>query len=96
MKKSLENEINEWTEYFMDEYCSGDNNIMKFENTENWDIDLVDEKQISEIVSCIWEKNNYIYIEFNVAELEERYNKRIKQWSLQREEDIKSYWYDKL
>ena len=52
----------------------------------------LDEKQLDEIVSCVWSKNNYLYVELNASELDEQYKAKIKEWSFQRELENEEYW----
>ena len=84
--------VNDWVSYFKDEYIEGDNNIFKIPMEDDESEEQLDEKQLDEIVSCVWSKNNYLYVELNASELEEQYKAKIKEWSIQRELENEEYW----
>lgn len=84
--------VNDWVSYFKDEYIEGDNNIFKIPMDDDESEEQLDEKQLDEIVSCVWSKNNYLYVELNASELEEQYKAKIKEWSNQRELENEEYW----
>ena len=84
--------VNDWVSYFKDEYIEGDNNIFKIPMDDDESEEQLDEKQLDEIVSCVWSKNNYLYVELNASELEEKYKAKMKEWSFQRELENEEYW----
>ena len=84
--------VNNWVSYFKDEYIDGDNNIFKIPMDDDESEEQLDEKQLDEIVSCVWSKNNYLYVELNASELEEQYKAKMKEWSFQRELENEEYW----
>ena len=84
--------VNDWVLYFKDEYIEGDNNVFKIPMDDDESEEQLDEKQLDEIVSCVWSKNNYLYVELNASELEEQYKAKIKEWSIQRELENDEYW----
>ena len=84
--------VNDWVSYFKDEYIDGDNNVFKIPMDDDESEEQLDEKQLDEIVSCVWSKNNYLYVELNASELEEQYKAKIKEWSFQRELENEEYW----
>ena len=84
--------VNDWVSYFKDEYIEGENNIFKIPMDEDESEEQLDEKQLDEIVSCVWSKNNYLYVELNASELEEQYKAKMKEWSFQRELENEEYW----
>ena len=84
--------VNDWVSYFKDEYIDGDNNVFKIPMDDDESEEQLDEKQLDEIVSCVWSKNNYLYVELNASELEEQYKAKIKEWSVQRELENDEYW----
>ena len=84
--------VNDWVSYFKDEYIEGDNNIFKIPMDDDESEEQLDEKQLDEIVSCVWSKNNYLYVELNASELDEQYKEKIKEWSNQRQLEIEEYW----
>ena len=84
--------VNDWVSYFKDEYIEGDNNVFKIPMDEDESEEQLDEKQLDEIVSCVWSKNNYLYVELNASELEEQYKAKMKEWSNQRQLENEEYW----
>ena len=84
--------VNDWVLYFKDEYVDGENNIFKIPMDDDESEEQLDEKQLDEIVSCVWSKNNYLYVELNASELEEQYKAKMKEWSFQRELENEEYW----
>ena len=84
--------VNDWVSYFKDEYIEGDNNVFKIPMDDDESEEQLDEKQLDEIVSCVWSKNNYLYVELNASELEEQYKEKMKEWSFQRELENEEYW----
>ena len=84
--------VNDWVSYFKDEYIEGDNNVFKIPMDDDESEEQLDEKQLDEIISCVWSKNNYLYVELNTSELEEQYKAKIKEWSVQRELENDEYW----
>ena len=84
--------VNDWVLYFKDEYIEGDNNVFKIPMDDDESEEQLDEKQLDEIVSCVWSKNNYLYVELNASELEEQYKAKIKEWSIQRELENEEYY----
>ena len=84
--------VNDWVSYFKDEYIEGDNNIFKIPMDDDESEEQLDEKQLDEIVSCVWSKNNYLYVELNASELNEQYKSKMKEWSFQRELEDEEYY----
>ena len=84
--------VNDWVSYFKDEYIEGDNNIFKIPMDDDESEEQLDEKQLDEIVSCVWSKNNYLYVELNASELEEQYKAKMKEWNTQRQLEAEEYW----
>ena len=84
--------VNDWVSYFKDEYIEGDNNVFKIPMDDDESEEQLDEKQLDEIVSCVWSKNNYLYVELNASELEEQYKAKMKEWSFQRELENEEYY----
>ena len=70
--------VNDWVSYFKDEYIEGDNNVFKIPLDDDETEEQLDEKQLDEIVSCVWSKNNYLYVELNISELDEQYKAKMK------------------
>ena len=84
--------VNDWVSYFKDEYIEGDNNVFKISMDDGESEEQLDEKQLDEIVSCVWSKNNYLYVELNASELEEQYKAKMKEWEEMREYESREYW----
>ena len=84
--------VNDWVSYFKDEYIEGDNNIFKIPMDDDESEEQLDEKQLDEIVSCVWSKNNYLYVELNASELNEQYKAKMKEWEESREYESREYW----
>ena len=84
--------VNDWVLYFKDEYIEGDNNVFKIPMDDDESEEQLDETQLDEIVSCVWSKNNYLYVELNASELDEQYKAKIKEWNNQRQLENEEYW----
>ena len=84
--------VNDWVSYFKDEYIEGDNNVFKIPMDDDESEEQLDEKELDEIVSCVWSKNNYLYVELNASELNEQYKSKMKEWSFQRELEDEEYY----
>ena len=84
--------VNDWVSYFKDEYIDGDNNVFKIPMDDDESEEQLDETQLDEIVSCVWSKNNYLYVELNASELDEQYKAKIKEWNNQRQLENEEYW----
>ena len=84
--------VNDWVSYFKDEYIEGDNNIFKIPMDDDESEEQLDERQLDEIVSCVWSKNNYLYVELNINELDEQYKAKMKEWENQRQLENEEYY----
>lgn len=84
--------VNDWVSYFKDEYIEGDNNIFKIPMDEDESEEQLDDKELDEIVSCVWSKNGWLYLELNVSELDEQYREKMKQWKYERDEMNDDYF----
>ena len=84
--------VNDWVSYFKDEYIEGDNNVFKIPLDDDESEEQLDEKQLDEIVSCVWSKNNYLYVELNISELDEQYKAKMKEWEEWKEDENRGYW----
>ena len=84
--------VNDWVSYFKDEYIEGDNNVFKIPMDDDESEEQLDEKELDEIVSCVWSKNNYLYVELNISELDEQYKAKMKEWDNQRQLENEEYW----
>ena len=93
--KKIEDKINEWVEYFVEEFVEDDYNIYKIEIGEDVNIEMLDEKLLSEYISSMWKDRNYLYIELNYTMLLEEYLRKMRKWKNEREEWDRDYWYDR-
>ena len=84
--------VNDWVSYFKDEYIEGDNNVFKIPMDDDESEEQLDEKELDEIVSCVWSKNNYLYVELNISELDEQYKAKMKEWENQRQLENEEYY----
>ena len=84
--------VNDWVSYFKDEYIEGENNIFKIPMDEDESEEQLDDKELDEIISCVWSKNGWLYIELNVSELDEQYREKMKQWNYERDEMNEEYY----
>ena len=93
--KKYEDLINEEVEYWVDEFIEDDYNVFKMEMDENFDIEMLDEKLLSEYISSMWKDRNYLYVELNYTMLLEEYLRKMRKWKNEREEWDREYWYDR-
>ena len=94
----LENKINDWVVYFIDEWEDGDNNVYKIPLDEDDldEFDSIDEHKLHELIDCLWIKDAWLYIELSPFYLKEQYNEKMKQWSNEKQEEFSGYWNDRL
>ena len=93
--KKYEDMINEEVEYWVDEFIEDDYNVFKIEMDEDFDIEMLDEKLLSEYISSMWKDRNYLYVELNYTMLLEEYLRKMRKWKNEREEWDRDYWYDR-
>lgn len=93
--KKYEDMINEEVEYWVEEFIEDDYNVFKMEMDEDFDIELLDEKLLSEYISSMWKDRNYLYVELNYTMLLEEYLRKMRKWKNEREEWDRDYWYDR-
>lgn len=93
--KKYEDMINEEVEYWVEEFIEDDYNIFKIEMDEDFDIEMLDEKLLSEYISSMWKDRNYLYVELNYTMLLEEYLRKMRKWKNEREEWDREYWYDR-
>lgn len=93
--KKYEDLINEEVEYWVDEFIEDDYNVFKMEMDEDFDIEMLDEKLLSEYISSMWKDRNYLYVELNYTMLLEEYLRKMRKWKNEREEWDREYWYDR-
>ena len=93
--KKYEDLINEEVEYWVDEFVDEDYNVYKMEVDDDFDIEMLDEKLLSEYISSMWKDRNYLYVELNYTMLLEEYLRKMRKWKNEREEWDREYWYDR-
>lgn len=93
--KKYEDMINEEVEYWVEEFIEDDYNVFKIEMDEDFDIEMLDEKLLSEYISSMWKDRNYLYVELNYTMLLEEYLRKMRKWKNEREEWDREYWYDR-
>ena len=93
--RKYEDMINEEVEYWVEEFIEDDYNIYKIEMDEDFDIEMLDEKLLSEYISSMWKDRNYLYVELNYTMLLEEYLRKMRKWKNEREEWDREYWYDR-
>ncbi len=93
--KKYEDLINEEVEYWVDEFIEDDYNIFKMEVDEDFNVEMLDEKLLSEYISSMWKDRNYLYVELNYTMLLEEYLRKMRKWKNEREEWERDYWYDR-
>ena len=93
--KKYEDMINEEVEYWVEEFIEDDYNVFKMEMDEDFDVEMLDEKLLSEYISSMWKDRNYLYVELNYTMLLEEYLRKMRKWKNEREEWDREYWYDR-
>ena len=93
--KKYEDLINEEVEYWVDEFIEDDYNIFKMEVDEDFNVEMLDEKLLSEYISSMWKDRNYLYVELNYTMLLEEYLRKMRKWKNERDEWERDYWYDR-
>ena len=93
--KKYEDLINEEVEYWVDEFVDEDYNVYKMEVDDDFDIEMLDEKLLSEYISSMWKDRNYLYVELNYTMLLEQYIHKMKQWKKERDDWEYDYWYNR-
>ena len=78
--KKIETKINEWVEYFVDEFVEDDYNVYKIEVGEDVNVETLDEKFLSEYISSMWKDGKYLYVELNYSMLLEEYHYKRREW----------------
>ena len=93
--KKYEDMINAEVEYWVEEFIEDDYNVFKMEMDEDFDIEMLDERLLSEYISSMWKDRNYLYVELNYTMLLEEYLRKMRKWKNEREEWDRDYWYDR-
>ena len=90
--KRLEDLINEEVEYWISEFEEDDYNIFKLEIEEDFNIDILDNKLLSEYIVSLWQDRNYLYIELDYSMLLDNYNTNMQEWKRNFESLNTEYW----
>lgn len=88
--KRLEDLINDEVNYWISEFEEDDYNIFKLEVEEDFDIDMLDDKLLSEYIISLWQDRNYLYFELDYSMLLDNYNTKMQKWK----EDFESLNYE--
>ena len=71
---------------------TGDLNLFKMELEDGESEDMINDKLISDHVSSIYQKGNYLYIELRQLDLDEYFDDKWKEWENQRQLENEEYW----
>lgn len=88
--KRLEDLINDEVNYWVSEFEEDDYNIFKLEVEEDFNIDMLDDKLLSEYIISLWQDRNYLYFELDYSMLLDNYNTKMQKWK----EDFESLNYE--
>lgn len=88
--KRLEDLINDEVNYWISEFEEDDYNIFKLEVEEDFNIDMLDDKLLSEYIISLWQDRNYLYFELDYSMLLDNYNTKMQKWK----EDFESLNYE--
>ena len=90
--KRLEDLINDEVNYWISEFEEDDYNVFKLEVEEDFDIDMLDDKLLSEYIVSLWQDRNYLYIELDYSMLLDNYNTNMQEWKRNFESLNTEYW----
>ena len=90
--KKYEEMINKEVDDFIETWYDGDYNVFKFYVGDDFDENLLDEKELHEAISCVYSKKGYLYVELNMCYLEEDFNSRMKEWEKWREDEDREFY----
>ena len=93
--KRLEDLINDEVNYWISEFEEDDYNVFKLEVEEDFDIDMLDDKLLSEYIVSLWQDRNYLYFELDYSMLLDNYNTKIQKWKDEFESLNYEYWNDR-
>jgi hypothetical protein len=93
--KRLEDLINDEVNYWVDEFEEDDYNIFKLEVEEDFNIDILDDKLLSEYIISLWQDRNYLYFELDYSMLLDNYNTKMQKWKEDFESLNYEYWNDR-
>lgn len=93
--KRLEDLINDEVNYWVSEFEEDDYNIFKLEVEEDFNIDMLDDKLLSEYIVSLWQDRNYLYFELDYSMLLDNYNTKMQKWKEDFESLNYEYWNDR-
>ena len=93
--KRLEDLINDEVNYWISEFEEDDYNIFKLEVEEDFNIDILDDKLLSEYIVSLWQDRNYLYFELDYSMLLDNYNTKMQKWKEDFESLNYEYWNDR-
>lgn len=93
--KRLEDLINDEVNYWVDEFEEDDYNVFKLEVEEDFNIDMLDDKLLSEYIISLWQDRNYLYFELDYSMLLDNYNTKMQKWKEDFESLNYEYWNDR-
>lgn len=93
--KRLEDLINDEVNYWVSEFEEDDYNIFKLEVEEDFNIDILDDKLLSEYIISLWQDRNYLYFELDYSMLLDNYNTKMQKWKEDFESLNYEYWNDR-
>lgn len=93
--KRLEDLINDEVNYWISEFEEDDYNVFKLEVEEDFDIDMLDDKLLSEYIISLWQDRNYLYFELDYSMLLDNYNTKMQKWKEDFESLNYEYWNDR-
>lgn len=93
--KRLEDLINDEVNYWISEFEEDDYNIFKLEVEEDFNIDMLDDKLLSEYIISLWQDRNYLYFELDYSMLLDNYNTKMQKWKEDFESLNYEYWNDR-
>jgi hypothetical protein len=93
--KRLEDLINDEVNYWISEFEEDDYNIFKLEVEEDFNIDMLDDKLLSEYIVSLWQDRNYLYFELDYLMLLDNYNTKMQKWKEDFESLNYEYWNDR-
>ena len=93
--KRLEDLINDEVNYWISEFEEDDYKIFKLEVEEDFNIDMLDDKLLSEYIISLWQDRNYLYFELDYSMLLDNYNTKMPKWKDEFDSLNYEYWNDR-
>ena len=93
--KRLEDLINDEVNYWVDEFEEDDYHFFKMEVEEDFNVDSLDDKLLSEYIVSLWKDRNYLYFELDYSMLLDNYNTKMQKWKDEFDSLNYEYWNDR-